>query len=158
MERFCSFCGEKFKQEHANKKYCSIRCRDNSHKDRKRHGGKRKDLLKELGCICSRCGKGGNSYQIVAHHTTGNKEEHNDQVLLCRSCHAKSHQRDIFENSVFLLCKICEKEFVRRQKKSRTCSANCYKKLYYIEHPEFAEKEAEKARIRARKWRLRNKP
>ena len=64
------------------------------YKDKVRHGGKRSDLIKK-GYICSKCGKIGSSYSIVAHHTTGHKYDHDNQELLCRSCHGKEHSKRI---------------------------------------------------------------
>lgn len=64
--------------------------RDQRYKDKTRHGGKKKDLAKN-GYICGMCGKIGSSYTICAHHTTGHKYDHDNQELLCRSCHSKVH-------------------------------------------------------------------
>lgn len=72
--------------------------------DKKRHGGKREGMLKAAAqkfksdnmifatfYKCSRCSMYGSSFQVVAHHATGNNQDHDEQVLLCRSCHAKEH-------------------------------------------------------------------
>lgn len=64
----------------------------NTVKDNLRHGGKRSELIKENGLVCSSCGKSGGSFDIVAHHTTFKKTDHENQELLCRSCHAKIHR------------------------------------------------------------------
>lgn len=62
-----------------------------SYKDRRRHGGKRTELIKENGLICSECGKKGNRFQIVTHHSTFNNQDHSAQELLCRACHCRIH-------------------------------------------------------------------
>jgi len=67
---------------------------DREYKDKVRHGGRRKELLKENGFKCSKCGKTEYSFNIVAHHTTFDSKEHEYQELLCRSCHAKIHSKE----------------------------------------------------------------
>lgn len=66
-----------------------------SYKDVVRHGGKRQELIDESGLVCSECGKECNSFQIVAHHETFDPTRHDEQVLLCRSCHMKAHMDQI---------------------------------------------------------------
>ncbi len=64
-------------------------------KDKIRHGGKRVELLKDVkkvfGYECPKCHTIVTSFQLVAHHTTGNNKEHEFQEPLCRSCHMKEH-------------------------------------------------------------------
>ena len=64
---------------------------DSRYKDEIRHGGKRGELIELFGLTCSSCGVKGESFDIVAHHLTGNSSEHHLQVLLCRRCHALLH-------------------------------------------------------------------
>ena len=64
---------------------------DNAYKDQTRHGGKRNELIKKNGIVCSGCGKKGTRFQIVTHHTTLDKNNHQFQKMLCRSCHMKIH-------------------------------------------------------------------
>jgi 5-methylcytosine-specific restriction endonuclease McrA len=59
--------------------------------DQQRHAGKRKELLDEHGYVCQRCGEEYDSYNIVAHHITGDPHDHAQQELLCRPCHLKEH-------------------------------------------------------------------
>lgn len=66
--------------------------RDNKYKDLVRHGGLKEELIKSNGCICGECGKEADTYTIVAHHVTLNNQEHEQQKLLCRSCHMRLHQ------------------------------------------------------------------
>ena len=61
------------------------------YKDKLRHGGKKKELIKATGLVCSTCGKVGNSFEIIAHHKTFNNKEHEQQELLCRACHCRLH-------------------------------------------------------------------
>jgi len=65
---------------------------DAKYKDVLRHGGKRSELIAMFGLTCSACGVSGSGYEIVAHHLTGNPQDHALQVLLCRPCHASIHQ------------------------------------------------------------------
>jgi hypothetical protein len=65
--------------------------RDSKYKDNLRHGNKRHKLIEKSGLICSVCGKNGDEFNIVAHHVTHNPQDHTQQILLCRSCHAKEH-------------------------------------------------------------------
>jgi hypothetical protein len=60
------------------------------HKDRVRHGGKRRILLEKLGPVCAMCGEQFESRKIAAHHLR-DKADHKFQVLLCFPCHAKLH-------------------------------------------------------------------
>lgn len=68
--------------------------------DKARHGSKRQELLDKHGPKCSICGLIKNEIDIVAHHITGNPEEHEWQVLLCRSCHAKLHLPNIDKKKI----------------------------------------------------------
>lgn len=64
---------------------------DREYKDRTRHGGFKQKLIEKHGCICSGCGAVLPSNQLSAHHVTFDKTQHDDQVLLCKPCHAKIH-------------------------------------------------------------------
>jgi predicted nucleic acid-binding Zn ribbon protein len=75
----------KLHKEEKNKK-------DNEYKDKTRHDSKKKLLIDEFGCKCSMCGKEGSTFEIVAHHVTFDKNDHESQVLLCRSCHMRVHE------------------------------------------------------------------
>lgn len=68
---------------------------DRIYKDKVRHGGHRERLLEIHGPRCSICGYEGEEFEIVAHHITGKPNEHDFQILLCRSCHASIHQRGV---------------------------------------------------------------
>ena len=68
------------------------RATDNSYKDKVRHGNKRAELIARSGLVCSRCGKVGTRFSIVAHHVTHDNQDHSEQVLLCRACHAREHK------------------------------------------------------------------
>lgn len=81
---------EKAKQYRINHKE-EKSVKDSIYKDKIRHGGKRAELLEQNGCVCSKCGKETNSFNITAHHKTFNSSEHEHQELLCRSCHFKIH-------------------------------------------------------------------
>ena len=63
---------------------------DQEYKDRVRHGGKREILLDKFGPACSMCGEKTEPRKIAAHHLK-DKMDHEFQVLLCLSCHAKLH-------------------------------------------------------------------
>ena len=67
------------------------RQKDTQYKDETRHGGLREELIKENGCVCSKCGVEVDGFYIDAHHVSGNKTDHGNQILLCKSCHAKTH-------------------------------------------------------------------
>lgn len=62
-----------------------------AYKERTRHGGIKEKLIVSTGRFCSKCGKEGDSFEIVGHHITGNPNEHDKQELLCRSCHFTLH-------------------------------------------------------------------
>ena len=57
--------------------------------DKVRHGGKRKELIALHGYVCYLCNK--TSKIIAAHHVTLDKTDHENQILLCSSCHSKLH-------------------------------------------------------------------
>jgi len=59
--------------------------------DKIRHGGLKSELVETLGLKCSNCRKEGNTFEIIAHHITGDNTEHEHQDLLCRACHMKLH-------------------------------------------------------------------
>lgn len=107
LERDCIQCGSKFFPKRIDSTCCSVKCwqaknraanrdsirnSDRLYKDATRHGGRREELLKD-GLVCVVCGKEGNLFEIVLHHITGNKYEHDQQVRMCRSCHAKTHRQ-----------------------------------------------------------------
>jgi len=60
-------------------------------KDKKRHGGIKKKLIKENGKVCSKCGKITDGKDLHAHHVTFNSKDHEKQILVCNSCHGKIH-------------------------------------------------------------------
>ena len=102
QEKSCNKCKKVFQPKTQRVKFCSEPCRrksayevkrkaDSKYKDKIRHGGKREELVKRDGLICIKCGKVGNSFQIVAHHVTGNNQDHSKQELLCRACHCRLH-------------------------------------------------------------------
>jgi endogenous inhibitor of DNA gyrase (YacG/DUF329 family) len=62
-----------------------------AYKERVRHENVKAKLTKNTGLVCSKCGKHGNTFEIVGHHQTHNPKEHDYQELLCRSCHIKEH-------------------------------------------------------------------
>jgi hypothetical protein len=101
-EKNCKKCGKIFQPLTQRVQFCSMSCRrralyevkkraDAKYKDKTRHGGKRQELIRKEGLTCSKCGKIGNSFQIIAHHITLNPEDHSKQELLCRSCHCRLH-------------------------------------------------------------------
>lgn len=94
-EKFCVSCGRRFFAKRIDTTCCSYECSkkmaNKRHKDKMLHGNKRSELLTENGFKCSACGKEGNSFEIVAHHVTLDKADHDNQVLLCRACHASLH-------------------------------------------------------------------
>ncbi len=67
------------------------RQKDLQYKDETRHRGVKATLIKENGLICSECGVEVDGFYIDAHHVSGNKTDHGNQGLLCKSCHAKTH-------------------------------------------------------------------
>ena len=85
-EKFREQTREYYKQHKEEKRKA-----DEVYKDKVRHGGLKEELVKKNGLVCSKCGKEGDSFQIVAHHQTFVKTEHDKQELLCRSCHARIH-------------------------------------------------------------------
>lgn len=107
QEKNCIFCNKLFQPKQQRTRCCSPICKvrqyqkenpnikkkaDLKYKDKVRHDYKREELIQKTGLICTECGKVGNSYQIVAHHITGNNQEHEHQKLLCRACHCRLHQ------------------------------------------------------------------
>ncbi len=78
------------------------RAADNEYKDKVRHGGMRKILIEESirkqaeeskGKVCSNCGVVVES-GIHAHHLV-HKQDHDNQALLCASCHASFHHKGV---------------------------------------------------------------
>jgi len=67
-----------------------MRFADRQYKDKIRHGGRREYLLNIFGPVCSHCGLEKEEKDITLHHLV-NKDIHDFQILLCRSCHAKVH-------------------------------------------------------------------
>jgi len=65
---------------------------DLGYKDKTRHGNKRQELIDKYGLVCSRCDKKGDRYGIITHHVTFDSQDHSEQVLLCRRCHAIIHK------------------------------------------------------------------
>lgn len=85
---------ELFKQKakeyrEANKE--KVRTNNDSYKDKIRHGDLRKKLIEIYGTICQMCKKECEGFDLTAHHISGDPTDHNNQTLLCRSCHAKVH-------------------------------------------------------------------
>lgn len=106
-EKECAFCKKMFQPKQQRTQYCSNICSvrqyqvnnpevkkkaDKKYKDKVLHGNKRTELIQKTGLVCVKCGKIGSSFQIVAHHITGNNQEHDHQELLCRACHCRLHQ------------------------------------------------------------------
>jgi len=102
-EKPCKECNALFQPVTQKIQFCSSACRKRAvyrskhkanikYKDKTRHAGKREELIHKTGLTCTKCGKVGSSYQIVAHHITGNNQEHEHQELLCRACHCRLHQ------------------------------------------------------------------
>jgi len=103
MEReiACQVCGNVFLGRTSAKscplcrverEYIQKKVRDARYKDKRRHNGKRSELLDgKCGLTCAMCGKGGNTYEIVTHHIDHDSSNHEKQVQLCRSCHALEH-------------------------------------------------------------------
>lgn len=107
MKKQCIICDREFEAKRIDSTCCSVKCwhkkdrlkhkevikiRDRKYKDVVRHGGKREILLDGQKVYqCSKCGKTGNGFQIVAHHITFDKNNHDEQEILCRACHARIH-------------------------------------------------------------------
>lgn len=64
---------------------------DGLYKDKIRHGSLKELLIEKHGMICQWCGKQSDSFDLTAHHVSGDPTDHKNQTLLCRSCHAKVH-------------------------------------------------------------------
>lgn len=69
------------------------RKQDSQYKDDIRHGGKRKELLEECDNICGECGNKFPEHMLDAHHSTFDKSDHDNQEILCKSCHTRLHQQ-----------------------------------------------------------------
>lgn len=107
LPRKCVICGEEFVPKRVDSYCCSKKCwtkkdriknkkkireRDIEYKDRIRHGGKRSELLNgKKKYKCAICGYSGTGFEIVAHHLSGDNQDHEHQIQLCRKCHAKVH-------------------------------------------------------------------
>jgi hypothetical protein len=65
---------------------------DGQYRDKVRHGGIKQQLVDKHGLVCQKCGKQSTSFDIVAHHITGDNQDHSQQELLCRACHCRLHQ------------------------------------------------------------------
>ena len=63
-------------------------------KDNMRHGGLGDNIIKDSEYMCFMCKKDTRVgwRDACVHHATFNKDDHSEQVLLCRSCHAKIHR------------------------------------------------------------------
>lgn len=90
----CLVCGVRFTGR-VDSTCCSYRCgkkrANDRYKEKSRHGGNKEVLSAMFGFVCSSCGKRGDSFDIVSHHTTFDNTEHDKQTLMCRSCHARVH-------------------------------------------------------------------
>jgi len=122
--RYCEECRKKFYPTGNNQKFCRKKCQEVheakhinkdrkheanlKHKEKSRHGNGKERLVAQYGLVCSKCGKTGDSFEITGHHTTGDKNEHEYQELLCRSCHAKAH--DLGQYKI----KIVDKESIQK--------------------------------------------
>ena len=64
-------------------------------KDARRHGGRRESILEQSNYACSVCGKDTRDgwRDSCVHHETFNSTDHDNQVLVCRNCHAKIHKK-----------------------------------------------------------------
>jgi len=152
-DRICGECGSEFEPKTSRSKYCSKACSKKAanrrHKDKRRHGDKRQKLIKKNGLICAKCGKSGNEFEIVAHHSAFDKYDHKNQVLLCRSCHAKEHEFgeswEPFENN----CGFCGVVYTANNPNSEYCSQSCKRKAEY-------QRDHEKIKLRVKQWRKNN--
>lgn len=83
----------RMKTKEWNRKNLAIKKKSNQfYKDKKRHGNQRTEMIKKYGLKCFLCGfESENKFDIVMHHTSFNPQSHENQILLCRSCHAKEH-------------------------------------------------------------------
>jgi len=114
--RKCVICGVEFNPKRVNSYCCSKKCwlkkdriknkknireRDIKYKDRIRHGGKRSELLNgKKAYRCSMCGVIGSGFDIVAHHVSGDNQDHEHQIQLCRKCHANIHHLGDYKRKV----------------------------------------------------------
>ncbi len=177
--RICKICGNEFEPKRSNSLYCSKKCgrkayhknrlvednRDSReynkthkeqiknkrklYKDKIRHDGEREKLINEYGFVCSRCGKKKDSFDIVAHHTSFDNTKHENQILLCRSCHRKVHWREETKLSFKKVCESCGKQFYAKTKKAQYCSRKCFPST-------INKKVSEETKERQRKWALEN--
>ena len=151
--RFCEECGNEFEPKTRRSKYCSETCgkiaSDRRYKDKMRHGDKRQNLIKKNGLICSKCGKAGNEFEIIAHHSDFDKYDHENQVLLCRSCHAKEHGFGESWGSVEKPCEFCEVVYTAYNPNSKYCSQSCKRKAEY-------QRDHEKIKLRVKQWKKNN--
>ena len=103
-KRPCKFCGELFQPKSQRSVTCEI-ClakqyrttpeQKRKYRDKHRHGGMREKLLaQDCGFTCYMCGKKGTRYEIATHHIMYDSNNHEKQVNLCRSCHAKEHYNE----------------------------------------------------------------
>jgi hypothetical protein len=131
----CKECGKNFEPKYVTSTCCSEIChrraRDRRYKDKIRHGKKRTKLIKENGLICEKCGKKGNEFQIVAHHESFDKFDHENQVLLCRSCHSKEHGFGKPRLKFRKQCEFCNENFTAKYYNSKYCSSKCKRKAEY---------------------------
>jgi len=144
--RKCVQCGTEFEPKRRKHIFCSKVCANRSSKDKTRHGKQREKLISENGRVCSKCGKIGNRFEIVAHHTTFDNKDHKKQKLLCRSCHAKEHKLGEARIPLkTLTCEVCGVEFSVRAHRAKYCSRKCR-----------TASTAEKNRERVRRWKKNN--
>ena len=151
--RTCQECGRRFEPKTSRSKYCSDVCskiaENRRYKDKLRHGGKRQELIKRDGLICSKCGKSGNEFEIVAHHSEFDKYDHENQVLLCRSCHAKEHEFGEFWEPFENNCEFCGVTYTANNPNSKYCSQSCKRKAEY-------KRDNDKIKLRVKQWRKNN--
>lgn len=151
--RICEECGKEFEPKTSRSKYCSKNCSkiasDRRYKDKIRHGDKRQKLIKKNGLVCSKCGKSGNQFDIVAHHSAFDKYDHKNQVLLCRHCHAKEHGFGESWLSFEKSCEFCGIIYTAHKINSKYCSQSCKRKAEW-------KRDHEKINLRVKQWKKNN--
>lgn len=133
--------------EYRNANKSAIREKDNQYKNKTRHGSNREQLIAENGLVCSKCGKEGERFDIVTHHTTFDKKDHTGEVLLCRSCHAREH--GINREPIEIDCLVCGAVFEAKSVTAKYCSRKCKRKAEYM-------RGSEKIKARVQSWREKN--
>jgi hypothetical protein len=151
--RKCEFCGVEFEPKYQISRYCSKKCikraSDKRYHDKVQHGGKRHELIRQNGLVCSECGVEGDLFSIVAHHETFNKTDHSQQRLLCRVCHARLHMVERQKSYFDLVCKQCGEKFVYNDERASFCSKKCKRKAEYI-------RDSDKIKRRVKEWKEAN--